>query len=108
MYLRILLEIAHLEHLELLKQKRQIEEKARKEARREKTFEEYNWNELYQQRKLSTLRVLEFNRYITHHNLSAMCNKMKKCDKVSLIESHIAMKPFPNQNKELVGLESDE
>lgn len=98
--------LEHLEHLELLKLKRQREEKVRKETRKEETFEEYNWNEIFQQRKLSTLRVLELDKYITHHNLSAMSKIMNKKD--SLIEAHIAMQTFPNQNKELVEVESDE
>lgn len=80
--------LAHPEHLELLKQKREREEKARKEARKEKTFEDYSWSELCKQRKLSTLRVMALDRYITHYNLSAMSKKMKKkgqskCDRSS-------------------------
>jgi hypothetical protein len=58
-----------MEHLELMKQKRQREDDGKKAARIEFFFEDYNWNDLYQHRKLSSLRVHELDKYIDHHNL---------------------------------------
>lgn len=40
--------ILYLEHLDFMKEKRQREEKANKEARAEKKHEEYNWQDLYE------------------------------------------------------------
>ena len=47
--------ILHLEHLDLMKQKRQREEKANKEARTEKKYEEYNWQDFYESKTLFAL-----------------------------------------------------
>ena len=43
--------LQHLEHLELLK------ENAKKEARKQKKYEDYDWQDLYQQKNISSLRV---------------------------------------------------
>ena len=52
---------------------------------------ENNWVELYQNKNIASLKVPELNKYISHHNLSKNANKMKKKDKVALVEAHIAM-----------------
>jgi hypothetical protein len=88
--------LQHLEHLELLKQKRQKEEKAKKEVRQNKKYEEYDWQDLYQNRKISSLKVSELDKYLAHNNLSTRAEKMKKKDKISLVEAHIAMTYFPD------------
>lgn len=86
--------VLHLEHLVLMKQKRQREEMANKEARVEKKYEEYNWQDLYERGKISSLRVFELDKYIDHHRLSGKVHKMKKKDKVSLVLAHIAMTTY--------------
>ena len=59
--------ILHLEHLDL-----------NKEARAQKKYEEYNWQDLYESRKISSLRVFELDKYIDHHRLSERGHKLKK------------------------------
>lgn len=92
--------ILHLEHLNLMKEKRQREEKANKEARAEKKYEEYNWQDLYERRKILSLQVFELDKYIDHHRLSERGHKLKKKDKVSLVQAHIAMTTFANVREE--------
>ena len=41
-------------------------------------------------KNIASLTVPELNKYISHHNLSKNANKMKKKDKVALVEAHIA------------------
>ena len=91
--------ILQLEHLDLMKEKRQREEKANKEARAQKKYEEYNWQDLYESRKISSLRVFELDKYFDHHRLSERGHKLKKKDKVSLVQAHIAMTTFANYAK---------
>lgn len=86
--------ILHLEHLELLKEKRQRQRKAEKQARMNKAYTDYDWESLYKSHKLSTLRLAELDKYIKHHSLTERATKMKKNDKVSLVEAHIAMSQF--------------
>ena len=84
--------ILHLEHLDLMKDKRQREGKANKEARTEKKYEEYDWQDLYESRKISSLRVFELDKYIDHHRLSAKRGyRFKKKDRGSLVQAHIAI-----------------
>lgn len=97
--------ILHLEHLVLMKEKRVREDKARKEAREEKKYEDYSWQDLYQNKKISSLRVMELDKYLAYHSLTARAQTIKKKDKVSLVEAHIAMKHFSDVTK---GSELDE
>lgn len=73
---------------------------ANKEARVEKKYEEYNWQDLYEKWKLSSLRVFELDKYIDHHRLSGKVHKMKKTVKVSLVLAHIAMTTYANVYEE--------
>ena len=92
--------VLHLEHLALMKQKRQREEMANKEARVEKKYEEYNWQALYERGKISSLRVFELDKYIDHYRLSGKAHKIKKKDEVSLVLAHIAMATYANVYEE--------
>ena len=49
---------------------------------------------MYESKKISSLRVLELDKYIDHQSLSERAHKMKKKDKVSLVQAHIAMAAF--------------
>ena len=68
----------HLEHLDFMKGKRQRKEKANKEARAEKKYEEYDRQDMYESRKISCLRVFELDNYIDHQRLSERGYKLKK------------------------------
>ena len=46
---------------------------------------------MYESKKMSSLRVLELDKYIDHQSLSERAHKMKKKDKVSLVQAHIAI-----------------
>ena len=74
-----------------MKQKRQKAENTKKEARKHKNYEDYNWKELYQNKNIASLKVPELNKYLVYHNLSKRADKMKKNDKVSLVKAHIGM-----------------
>ena len=81
--------ILHLEHLDLMKDKRQREGKANKEARAEKKYEEYDRQDMYESRKISSLRVFELDNYIDHQRLSERGYKLKKKrEGVSCSSSH--------------------
>lgn len=84
--------ILHLEHLDLLKRKREREESQKKSGRKEKAYKDYNWRQIYETRQIKGLRVFELDKYITQHSLTTM--KLNKKDKVALVETHIAMTLF--------------
>ena len=81
-----------LEHLDLLKRKRETEESQKKSKRKEKAYKDCNWRQLYETRQIKGLRVFELEKYITQHSLTTM--KLNKKDKVALVETHIAMTLF--------------
>ena len=87
--------LQHLEHLELLKEKQQKEENQRKKQENRKKYEDYDWQDLYQQKNISSLRVQERDKYLAYHSLSKRTHKMKKKDKLLLVETHIAITQFP-------------
>ena len=93
--------ILHLEHLDLLKRKREKQQSEKKKERNEKSYEDYNWKQLYETRQIKGLKVFELDRYITKHKLTKM--KLKKHDKVALVDAHIGMTVF----KELANLEGN-
>lgn len=100
--------VLHLEHPHLKREKRKREETAKKEAREEKTYEDYNWKELYESRRISSLQVSELDKYLNYHSRSSRAQKMKKKDKVSLVESHLAITALSNPSgNELEHLEND-
>lgn len=68
----------HLEHLDLMKGKGQRKGKANKEARAEEKYEEYDRQDKYESRKISSLRVFELDNYIDHYRLSERGYKLKK------------------------------
>ena len=79
----------YLYHLTTLERTRNIREKDRKEKRqqrKEKSFDEYNWDILGRTGKLQQLKVQELEKYLKHFNLSF---KGKKADKIRRILAHV-------------------
>ena len=78
--------VQHIEQLQLMKRKRLAlteEKKAHSEGR---SYEDYDWQDLYRQGLLSTLRVVELDKYLSKHRLN---QTGKKKAKLAVVEAHI-------------------
>ena len=83
----------YLNHLQLLSAKVLQRKQNRLEAaaaRQSRTYEAYDWSELYKQQRLSSLLVSELRKYISHHKLAPERKKLNKKALQLLVESHIS------------------
>ncbi len=59
------------------------------EMEKKKTFSDYDWQKLFNDGSLSRLKVCELDKYLRNYNIRSTY-KLKKKDKVRLIQRHIA------------------
>ena len=81
--------IDHLTDIELRKDKRRTENDRKRTARKQREYNDIDWEDLYHKNQLSTLRVGELELYINHHNILF---KGKKDEKVRVVKAHIGSK----------------
>jgi hypothetical protein len=91
--------------MEQMKAIRSKDRCTKRQEKKEKDVESYDWTSLVQEGKVGKLTVQELNKYLGHHNLS---HKGKKMDKVRRVIAHIS-KGFVLENQEIeVVPESDD
>jgi len=81
---------SYLEHLKNIESRKELRAKERHQAKTIqdlKSYEDYDWDGLYESGKLKELKVAELNKYIKHHNL--LTTKMYKAEKCRFVEAHI-------------------
>lgn len=81
--------VEHLEMLKLGKEKRLQSAQKKREETAEKTYGEYNWNQLFEQNLIEKQTVPTLDKYIAHHKLGHF---KYKWEKVQAIQRHIAVK----------------
>ena len=78
--------VEHVRLVQTMKAKRAALADDRRKECIEREYDEYNWESMYNEGSLSTLRVSELNKYLTKHGLP---QQGKKTAKVELIRAHI-------------------
>ena len=78
--------IDHLAVLDIGRKKRAEKRKEKLEIEKNKTFSDYDWQRLFDD---GSLKVCELDKYIANYNIRST-HKLKKKDKVRLIQRHIA------------------
>lgn len=86
--------------METCKLKRKEERQKEVESGKEKSFNDYNWVELFQTGNLKNLRVWELDKYLDHFMLKSAKN-FKKQQKIWSIQKHIASAHNVEQGKEV-------
>lgn len=79
--------IDHLKHLNYTKQLRSVAAEQERQRRKDKKYEEYNWEELLLTGGLKLLYVFELDKYLKHHSLPWR-RKLKE-EKVLIITAHV-------------------
>jgi hypothetical protein len=79
--------IDHLKHLNYTKQLRSVAAEQECQRRKDKKYEEYNWEELLLTGGLKLLYVFELDKYLKHHSLPWR-RKLKE-EKVLIITAHV-------------------
>ena len=82
-------QLTHFEYLHFKQQKRMKQRQKQKQNVPEQKFADIDWEAVYTQRKIKTLKVVQLNLYIREKKLCIEMNA-KKAEKVSLIEANIA------------------
>ena len=80
--------VEYLTHLTNLRGSKCIrnQEKGQKEAKKKQSADSYDWHALVTERKLSSLLVMELDKYLEKNSLS---KRGRKADKVERITSHV-------------------
>lgn len=79
--------ITHLQNLQRTKAIRDRTKKAQKDEKKNKTVQDYNWQQIIENGTLGKLTVPELDKYLNHHALPL---KGKKADKVRTIITHMS------------------
>ena len=78
--------MTHLTNLRRSKCIRDQEKERQKEAKKKRSADSYDWHALVTERKLSSLLVMELDKYLEKNSLS---KRGRKADKVERITSHV-------------------
>lgn len=79
----------HLKYLEINKMKRAEKRQLKTQQERNKKYEDYNWIALFNDGLLKKLNVSDLNKYLSHHGMMHSL-KLRKTEKVRIIQGHIA------------------
>lgn len=96
--------VQHMTRLNLMKAKRSAEINNRKAQSDAKTYDDYDWEELYRQGQLSRLRVSDLNKYLSKHELQQTCRKSVK---VEMVGAHIGKTVCSSVLSDLAALPTD-
>lgn len=91
--------VSHLKELQLKKQKREESRKRAQNEERMKTYEDYNWGQLYRDGQLKKLKLSTLELYIEKNKLNCRRGMIKQ-DKVDVITAHIVRHIVRNANTE--------
>ena len=69
--------------------KRRTDNDRKRAQRKQKEYNDIDWEDLYHRNQLSSLRVGELEIYINHHNIAF---NGKKNEKVRVVKAHIGSK----------------
>ncbi|CAH3172817.1 unnamed protein product [Porites lobata] len=73
--------VNHMKLLSVTKEKRSKYKAAQREEAR-KTYKDYDWEEMFHERSLSQLKVVELDKYVAHHNLGKYGTKKAKLEAI--------------------------
>ena len=90
----------HLAVLEMKRKKRAEERKKALELEKRKEFSDYDWLKLFVDGSLSKLKVYKLDKYLENYKIRNTY-KLKKKDKVRMIQRHIAMTSDRPQEKDV-------
>ena len=80
-------ELTHLVNLDLAKTVRSADRERKKHAETSREYEDFNWKELVEEKKLKKLVVKTLNKYLSHHDISHF-EQLKKAEKIHAITAH--------------------
>ncbi|XP_070580686.1 uncharacterized protein [Ptychodera flava] len=81
--------LEHLQYLKTMREKRKAQNLRQTAENLEKSYGDIDWKHFYEAGQLKSLKVGVLNKYILEHNLGNV-KKLKKKDKLRLINAHIA------------------
>lgn len=84
--------LKYIEHMKILKinrEKRAEKRKVFSDRQKNRTFQDYDWQSLFNEGLIKKLKVVELDRYLDHFQLCKNV-KMKKSEKINFINAHIA------------------
>ena len=97
--------VQHMEHMKMMKDKRSADREHRKGQADVKTYDDYDWEDLYRQDQLSKLRVSELDKYLSKH---ALQKDGKKSVKLEIVAAHIGKTVCSNVLSGLAALPADD
>lgn len=81
--------VDHLKRLEINKTKRAEKQQLKKQQNNNKMFEDYDWVAMFNNGLLKSLNISDLNKYLSHYGMQHSL-KLKKAEKVRVIQGHIA------------------
>lgn len=88
-----------------MKAKRSAEIDDRKLQANAKTYDDYDWEELYRQGQLSKLRVSDLDKYLSKHGMQQTC---RKSIKLEMVGAHIGKTVCSSVLSDLAALPTDD
>ena len=93
--------IAHLNHLEMMSEKRKVEKQTKNAQENRKSCEDFDWQKMLEDGTLKKQRVTILDKYIEYYQLSSVLNKNKP-EKLKAIIQHMQNAPEDDSDEDLV------
>ncbi len=93
--------IAHLNHLEMMSEKRKVEKQTKNAQENRKSCEDFDWQKMLEDGTLKKQRVTILDKYIEYYQSSSVLNKNKP-EKLKAIIQHMQNAPEDDSDEDLV------